>query len=94
MHYLDKISRTYGAPPTYAVCFDASAIIGAVVGAAGLFGGRGKSKSPPPIPEPAVAPDPDDKAIKSAQRRRGARRRQQSGRLSTINTGSQNTVLG
>ena len=46
----------------------------------------------PPIEEPAVIPDPDDKARKAAQRRKFAERRQQSGRLSTINTGS--TVLG
>ncbi len=48
----------------------------------------------PPIPEPAVAPDPDDRAIKAAQRRRFAEQRQRSGRLSTINTAPQGTVLG
>ena len=48
----------------------------------------------PPIPEPAVMPDPDDKAIKAEKRRRFARVRQRSGRLSTINTAPQGTVLG
>ncbi len=46
-----------------------------------------------PIPEPAVAPDPDDKAIKNAKRRKAATIRQRSGRLSTINT-PQGTSLG
>ena len=102
MHYLDKISRTYGAEPIYAVCFDPGSIIGAIASIAGSFiGGRSKSVSaapaaeaPPPIPEPAVAPDPDDKAIKTAKRRRVAERRLRSGRLSTINTAPQGTVLG
>ncbi len=48
----------------------------------------------PPIPEPAVAPDPDDKSIQNAKRRKAATRRQRSGRLSTINTGPQGTTLG
>ncbi len=106
MHYLDKISRTYGAPPSYTVCFDPASIIGAVVGIASKFiGGGSKSSSapaaaaaaeaPPPIPEPAVLPDPDDKALKNAKRRKTAQRRQRSGRLSTINTDeSLSTVLG
>ena len=105
MHYLGKISRTYGAPPTYAVCFDPATIIGAITGAisigSSLFGGSKKSSSPaavaeapPPIQEPAVLPDPDDKALKNEKRRRAAQRRQRSGRLSTINTEPQDTVLG
>lgn len=48
----------------------------------------------PPIPEPAVAPVPDDKAIKAKKRRQFAKVRQRSGRLSTINTAPQGTVLG
>ncbi len=48
----------------------------------------------PPIPEPAVMPDPDDKALKVAQRRKSAQRRQRSGRLSTMNTAPGGTVLG
>ena len=53
--------------------------------------------APPPLPEiedPAVIPDPDDKARKAAQRRKHAKRRQQSGRLSTIHTAPTSTVLG
>ena len=46
------------------------------------------------IPEPAVAPVPDDKAIKRRKRRRFSEARQRSGRLSTINTEPQGTVLG
>ncbi len=53
-----------------------------------------KIPAPPQIPEPAVAPDPDDKAIKARQRRKSAGVRQRSGRLSTINTAPQGTVLG
>ncbi len=48
-----------------------------------------KIQALPPLPaisEPAVAPDPDDLAIKAQQRRKAARKRQRSGRLSTINT--------
>lgn len=48
----------------------------------------------PPIPEPAVAPVADDEATKAKQRRKVARVRQRSGRLSTINTAPQGTVLG
>ena len=48
----------------------------------------------PPTPEPAVMPDPDDKAIKAEKRRKFARIRQRSGRLSTINTEPLGTVLG
>ncbi len=51
-------------------------------------------KPPPPlpeIPEPAVAPDPDDLSIKNEKRRRAAKRRAKSGRLSTDNT---STTLG
>lgn len=48
----------------------------------------------PPIPEPAVMPDPDDKAIKTEKRRRFARLRMRSGRLSTFNTAPGETVLG
>ncbi len=48
----------------------------------------------PSIPEPAVMPDPDDEALKATTRRRTAERRQRSGRLSTINTAPQGTVLG
>ena len=48
----------------------------------------------PPIPEPAVAPVADDKALKAKQRRKVAQVRQRSGRLSTINTAPQGTVLG
>jgi len=60
----------------------------------------GFSRKPAPVPplpeikEPAVMPDPDDKAIKAEKRRRFARVRQRSGRLSTINTAPQGTVLG
>ncbi len=46
----------------------------------------------PVIPEPAVAPDPDDKSIKNAKRRKAAERRQRSGRLSTQNV--EGTTLG
>ena len=46
----------------------------------------------PPIPEPATAPDPDSIRSRLAQRRKAARPRQTSGRLSTIKTGP--TVLG
>ena len=56
-----------------------------------------KTKTPaalPPIPEPAVAPVADDKALKAKQRRKVAQVRQRSGRLSTINTAPQGTVLG
>ena len=97
-----KIPRHPAQPPTYAMCFDPASIFGAIASIAGSFiGGRSKSVSaapaaepPPPIPEPAVAPDPDDKAIKTAKRRRVAERRLRSGRLSTINTAPQGTVLG
>ena len=102
MHYLGKISRTYGAPPTYAVCFDPFQIIGAVAGPllSSLFSSKKSSsaapvEAPPPIQEPATIPDPDDKAVKATQRRRVATQRQRSGRLSTINTDQPlSTVLG
>ncbi len=48
----------------------------------------------PPIPEPAVAPVADDQALKAAARRRSATVRQRSGRLSTVGSGPQGTVLG
>lgn len=48
----------------------------------------------PPIPEPAVMPDPDDQALQLNKRRKFAAARQRSGRLSTINTAPQGTVLG
>lgn len=53
-----------------------------------------KAEKLPPIPEPAVQPDPDDKAIKAKQRRKSAAVRQRSGRLSTVGTEPQGTVLG
>ena len=104
MHYLSKISRTCGALPTYAVCFDPATIFGVVssvvsVGSS-LFGSKKSSspapaaEAPPPIPEPAVLPDPDDKAIKASKRRKVAQRRLRSGRLSTTNTEPLSTVLG
>lgn len=59
-----------------------------------LFPRVAKPAPLPPILEPAVAPDPDDRALKANQRRRSAGVRQRSGRLSTINTSPQGTVLG
>lgn len=59
-----------------------------------LFGGPKPQEPLPVIPEPAVAPDPDDKAIKIAKRRKVAQRAQRSGRISTINTEPQSTTLG
>ncbi len=63
-----------------------------------FFGGGQPDVQPlpalPPIPEPAVIPDPDDKQAKIAARRRASLQRQRSGRLSTINTEPQGTVLG
>ena len=61
----------------------------------GLFTPKVAAPDPiPPIPEPAVAPVPDDQALKAKKRREFARTRQRSGRLSTINTAPQGTVLG
>ncbi len=49
----------------------------------------------PAIPPPAVAPVPDDDAIKASKRRKFAKARQRSGRLSTVNTEpGKTTVLG
>lgn len=63
-----------------------------------LFGGKAPAVQPlpalPPIPEPAVIPDADDKQAKIAARRKASERRLRSGRLSTINTEPQGTVLG
>lgn len=59
-----------------------------------LFGSPKPPAAIPPIPEPALMPDPDDQAIKRNQRRKFAAARQRSGRLSTINTAPQGTVLG
>ena len=73
------------------------------VGAAKSLFGSNKSSAPaplpapaelPPIPEPAVSPVADDQAIKVKKRRKFAAVRQRSGRLSTINTAPQGTVLG
>lgn len=58
------------------------------------FGGAKPPAPLPVIPEPAVAPDPDDKAIKIAKRRKVAQRAQRSGRLSTQNVEPQSTTLG
>ncbi len=66
------------------------------IGVANFFPDKEPEAGPaiPPIPEPAVAPVADDRAIKAKQRRKAARIRQRSGRLSTINTAPQGTVLG
>ena len=73
------------------------------IGAAKSLFGSKKSSAPaplpapaelPPIPEPAVSPVADDQAIKVKKRRKFAAVRQRSGRLSTINTAPQGTVLG
>lgn len=59
-----------------------------------LFGAPKPAAPLPAIEEPALMPDPDDLAIKNQQRRKFAAARQRSGRLSTINTAPQGTVLG
>ena len=50
--------------------------------------------SPAVLPEASEAADPDDRAIKTAKRRKSSRRSTRSGRLSTINTAPLDTVLG
>lgn len=63
----------------------------------GILTPKVKAAAPAQIPEvvePAVMPDPDDKAIKVTQRRKAAKRRMRSGRLSTMDSSPQGTSFG